>query len=160
VQFVTIANANGRLALVTSQDGTVVDPSCARSEAPRSIGLSDLERKPLALLHDDAGEMLALVTSTSNALVGPDRVAARVEFLAKLIGTEHARLLALAAFLDERLMAKDIEGAAMIDRALTNCTKRIAMLVREHAASCTVGRRDVVVAVAHANSVHVSPTEK
>jgi len=156
----TNANANGRLALVASHDNASVESSRAREEPPRCVALSDLERKPLALLHDDANEMIAVVTSTTNALIGPDRVAARIVLLGKLIATEQARQLALAAFLDERLLAKDTRGVRMIDRALTNSIRRLTMLSREHTASCAVGRRDVVVAVAHADSIHVAPSEK
>lgn len=155
----TTALANGQLTLVAASERASPAPSRAH-ELERSIPLGDLERKPLTLLHDDTDEIVALAERTACALVGPSRVEARIEIVAKLLAEQYARHLALEAFLDERMLARDIEGVAMVDRALTNCTKRIAMLSREHAASCAVGRRDVVVAVAHADAIHVARSDK
>jgi hypothetical protein len=156
----SIAHANEHLTIVPTHEDSAPSVSRTRAEPARAITFSELERNPLSLLHDDADEMLAFAVSTATSLVGPERAAARIEVLAKLIAVEHARIQSLTGFLDERLLCKDIEGAAMIDKALTNAAKRLCMYTREHAAASCVGRRDVVVAINHADAVRVGTTER
>lgn len=137
--------------------GTVarVDDDGVAAAAPPRVGLDALDRRTLDLLLDDSALLVTSALETATALAGNDRDLARVQLVAKAIGCEHARQLALAALLDERILCRDLDGVAMLDRVLLNSTRRLCALIREHHAACSTGRRNVVVAVAHVDQLHV-----
>jgi hypothetical protein len=70
---------------------------------------------------------------------------------------ERARQIVLGTLLDRHLATRDFDAANAINKILSATTKRLCALLREHAAACHVGCRDVMVAVAHVGEINLGP---
>lgn len=159
----TIAPAFAHLSVVDTRDPeSNLLPHENHALAPPGpqlrVGLSPLDRLALTGLASD-GDVQAIigwVTDSATALAGPDREASRLRLISRAVATQRARELVYEAMLDERLLARDFEGATAINKILTETTKRLARLLREHQAACLVGHHDVVVAVAHVDQINVA----
>jgi len=137
-------------------------PARARDHAvDPPIGLTSVDLLALDGLADprDVPAIVDAVKMSATALAGSDRNAARVRLVARAVASERARMLVLQGMLDERLLARDFDGVAAIDRLLTSTTKRLAILLGEHRAACSVGQRPTVL-VGHADAIHVEGGER
>ncbi len=59
------------------------------------------------------------------------------------------------ASIGDRVRAGDERGALLADRVATSATRRLAILVAEHRATCAAEKRQAIVAIGHADVVHV-----
>lgn len=86
----------------------------------------------------------------ATVLAGDDANGARARLLARSIASARAQVCILEAMIAERVAERDAAGLALVDRALTNASRRILALLAEHRRAYAP-ERAVVVAVEHAN---------
>jgi hypothetical protein len=125
------------------------------------VKLSPLDKLALDGLVDprDFSAIVSMVEDSATALSGFDRHEVRVRLVSRAVAAERARMLILQGMLDERLTARDLDGAAEVDRLLLSTTRRLAILLGEHRAACSAGHRPTVV-VGHADAVHVEGADR
>jgi hypothetical protein len=138
----------------------IVEPETAAAPADvparRSLGLSWLDRLPLAaLVSDDPSNLLEEVRASAEALAGEDPDAARLRMLSRLLAGARAQVQLLEALLAERVAKRDLGGVEIINKALAGASKRLALWLAEHRASSASGRRAAVVVVGNAQHVTV-----
>jgi hypothetical protein len=131
-------------------------PACA--EPPRRLGLSWLDKQATTALVDDATELAELVElarGCAEALAGEDANGARRRLLSREIAIAKTTLGILTTAIGNRVRAGDERGALLADRLATSAARRLAILAAEHRAACAAERRQAVVAIGHADVVHV-----
>ncbi len=139
------------------------DPSehvaSAEPDAAPRLALSWVDRLgATAYLAPDAEMHAAFVehtTGLARALYEPGREEARMRMLAKALATARTQVSVLESLLGGLLTKGDFEGAKMITRALDGATRRMMALLAEHRLACNADRRNVTVAVAHADHINV-----
>lgn len=130
------------------------------SRAPgQRLGLSWLDKRATtALVDGDATELAELVELTrgcAEALSGEDANGARRRLLSREIAIAKATLDVLTSSIGDRVRAGDERGALLADRLATSAARRLAILAAEHRATCAAEKRQAVVAIGHADVVHV-----
>ena len=135
-------------------------PAPAPSRAPgQRLGLSWLDKQATtALVEGDAtdlAELVELVCGCAEALAGDDANAARRRLLAREIAIAKATLDVLTSSIGDRVRAGDERGALLADRLATSAARRLAILAAEHRATCAAEKWQAVVAIGHADVVHV-----
>lgn len=130
------------------------------SPLPSSIEFDWLERKALRLgLPADNpayADFDQLALQTAQALVGADRVHARLELTAKALAAARARLLVLETHLDQRYAAGNERGIRQSLKMVEAARRHFVALLAEHRHTCEEGRRTPVrVSVGQANAVNV-----
>lgn len=139
----------------------IVAPSeeLAAPSRARRLGLSWLDKQATtALVEGDATELAELVElarGCAEALAGDDANAARQRLLSREIAIAKATLDVLTSSIGDRVRAGDERGALLADRLATSAARRLALLAAEHRATCAAERRQAVVAIGHADVVHV-----
>jgi hypothetical protein len=122
-----------------------------RHDPPRRVGLTALEQLGTGLLFDGAppNELRSWLVDIATALAGSDANGARARLLARSLASARAQVATLEAMVAERLAERDAVGLALVDRALTNASRRLVALLAEHR-RMHAPERPVVVAVEHA----------
>lgn len=135
----------------------------ARVDPPPQLGLTWLDKLAATAFVDCAetgpGPLIKVICESAQSLIGDDRDAARIRLLAREIAMVKASLDLITASIGERLRANDERGALLADRLARSATRRLTMLCAEHRAAGAVERRSTIVAVAHADAVHVDTGE-
>lgn len=131
----------------------------AHAEPPRRLGLSWLDKQAITALIEgdpsDLSELVELARGCAEALAGDDANAARRRLLAREIAIAKATLDVLTASIGDRVRAGDERGALLADRLATSAARRLAILAAEHRATCAAEKWQAVVAIGHADVVHV-----
>jgi hypothetical protein len=127
---------------------------------PRELALSWVDRRmaATALVDGSSSELAAfleLARGCAEALAGEDANGARRRLLAREIAIAKTTLDLLTASIGDRVRASDERGALLADRLATSAARRLAILVAVHRATCTVEKRQAIVAIGHADVVHV-----
>jgi hypothetical protein len=134
------------------------DDAASRARKPR-LGLSWLDRQAItALVEGDAtelSELVELARGCAEALAGEDANEARRRLLAREIAITKSTLDLLTASIGDRVRAGDERGALLADRLATSAARRLAILTAEHRATCVAEKRQAVIAIGHADVVHV-----
>lgn len=143
----------------------VVGLGCLVNDAAQSskqlrVGFAPLERLVFEGLSDDPLALITWAGDCASALVAADREGAPLRFISRTLAAERARMIVLEAMLDKMLVEQNWFAVREIKGLIAMTAKILCGLIREHTAASSVGHRAVVVAVAHANNVHVSPSEK
>jgi hypothetical protein len=131
-------------------DGSSVNDT---TPLPRArIGLVSLERLGSELLFDGTagGEIREWLVDMATVLAGNDANGARIRLLARSLASARAQVAVLEAMVAERVAERDPAGLALVDRALTNASRRLVTLIAEHRRT-HAPERPVVVAVEHAH---------
>ncbi|HET9627200.1 MAG TPA: hypothetical protein VFP84_37830 [Kofleriaceae bacterium] len=136
------------------------DESRLLARAPdRRLGLSWLDKQAaVALAEGDPvalAELVELARGCAEALAGEDANEARRRLLSRELAIAKATLDLLTSSIGDRVRAGDARGALLADRLATSAARRLAILAAEHRATCTPERRLAVVAIGHADVVHV-----
>jgi hypothetical protein len=146
----------GRPPRLVPQETEPATPSRAPGQR---LGLSWLDRQATtALVEGDAtdlAELVELARGCAEALAGEDANGARRRLLAREIAMAKATLDLLTASIGDRVRAGDGRGALLADRLATSATRRLAILAAEHRATCASEKRQAIVAIGHADVVHV-----
>ena len=141
---------------LVSQETEPATPSRAPGQR---LGLSWLDKQATtALVEGDATELAELVElarGCAEALAGEDANGARRRLLAREIATAKIALDLLTSSIGDRVRAGDERGALLADRLATSAARRLAILAAEHRATCATEKRQAVVAIGHADVVHV-----
>jgi len=131
----------------------------ARAEPQRYLGLSWLDKQATTGLVDgdvtDLAELVELARGCAESLVGDDANGARRRLLAREIAIAKATHDLLTSSIGDRVRAGDERGALLADRLATSATRRLVILAAEHRATCATEKRQAVVAIGHADVVHV-----
>jgi hypothetical protein len=126
---------------------------------PRELALSWVDRMAATALVDGSSSELAalleLARGCAEALAGEDANGARRRLLAREIAIAKTTLDLLTASIGDRVRAGDERGALLADRLATSAARRLAILAAEHRATCAAEKRQAVVAIGHADVVHV-----
>ena len=142
---------------LVANDANGTGPACA--EPPQRLGLSWLDKQATtALVEGDATELAELVElarGCAEALAGEDANGARRRLLSREIAIAKATLDVLTSSIGDRVRAGDERGALLADRLATSAARRLAILAAEHRATCAAEKRQAVVAIGHADVVHV-----
>lgn len=157
-----LSNGTAHLAVVGSCE-PAPDEVARASETTTElrVKLSSVDKLALDGLADprDVAALIGWAEDSATALAGSDRDAARLRLISRAVATERARLLVLEAMLDERLTACDWNAVREIRPVIATTSRVLCALLREHAAACHVRRHDVVVAVAHVDSINLASRE-
>jgi len=157
-----LSNGTAHLAVVGTREPEP-DEVARTSEvtAQLRVKLSPLDKFAIDGLADprDVPALIGWVEDSATALAGHDRDAARLRLISRAVATERARLLVLEALLDQHLAAGSWIAVREIKAVVAETNRGLCALLREHAAACHVRRHDVVVAVAHVDSINLAPKE-
>jgi hypothetical protein len=77
-------------------------------------------------------------------LEGPERDATRLSVVAHALASARLQLGVLEALYSTQVRARDMQGVALVGKALRDTTARVARLAEAHAAVCSRERRPVV----------------
>ena len=138
------------------------EPEVARANEvtlqPR-VKLSSIDKLALDGLTDprDVPALIGWTEDSATALAGSDRDGARLRLVRRAVAAERVRLLVLQALLDQHLAAGSWVAVREIKAVVAETNRGLCGLLREHAAACHVRRHDVVVAVAHVDSINLAP---
>ena len=154
--FVMETVGNGHAVVeCTQQIAAGGEPRARVDSAPR-IALTWLDQQAISGLVDgDAEPLLAVVRDSASALAGPDRDQARVRLLARDLASMRARQSLVESGLDESVRVGNDKRALLLDKLLTSCVRRLAMLLAEHRLTCTAETRPQIIAVQNAAQVVV-----
>lgn len=130
------------------------------SRAPgQRLGLSWLDRQAITSLVEgdvsDLAELVELARGCAEALAGEDANGARRRLLSREIAIAKTTLDLLTSSIGDRVRTGDERGALLADRLATSAARRLAILAAEHRATCVAEKRQAVVAIGHADVVHV-----
>lgn len=135
-----------RLRVVPQEDAE--EEPLAHEEKHKALGMTWLnELAAGAFVEGDKAALLALVKESARSLGGEAGPDAHARMLARETAIAAAAVDILTASLGERLRAKDLRGALVVDRLLTSATKRFAALFTAHSA------RPTVLAIGHSVTV-------
>jgi len=153
----TATTENGQQLPATTHEGGIDLPD---ERSAVELGLSWLDQLATTALIDGRQlDLIALVRGSATSLAGPGGEEARLQLLSRAIAKCQTNWDLLNAGCGQQLRAGKLREAELLDRMALNATKRLTMLLAEHRAATTKAGRTAVIAVAHADAVHVEAGE-